>query len=100
VWLTPITLTGLVELLAERPLEVAYLVRPPLEPSVFQLRLRTPGSRLMLTRRSLISSPGVWVPPTGLLTPEGERLFEYTQRGLRGLSSEITDTLLVSPETE
>jgi len=100
VWLTPISLSALVKVLTDPEVAQYFLVQPPRNPSVSQLRPLTQASRLTPTRRSSIRSPGVWVPPTVLHTPEGEPLFDYTPSSLRELLSEIMATLERSPGTK
>ena len=98
MWLTSITLSDLMAEMAEVTPRPVYLVRPPLEASEFQLPIPTLLSKPIPIRRSLTNLPGVWVPPIVFRTPAGGPLFGYTPRGLRELWSEITGTLLVSPE--
>jgi len=98
VWLSSINMTDLLMALTEVYPRPIFLVRQPLEVSELQLELPTLLSKPTRTRRSLTSLPGVWVPPIVFRTPEGEQPSGYTRSGLRELWSEITGTLLVSPE--
>ncbi len=100
MWLTPIRLTDLVYCMTDPELDRYYLVQPPQAPSEPLLRPLTQASRLTPTRRSLTRSPGVWVPPTVSLTPDGEPLYDYTPSALRELLSEIMATLTRSPRAK
>lgn len=100
MWLTLINLRHLVEILYRIQPQGIYLVQPPRNPSVSQLRPLTQASRLTPTRRSLIRSPGVWVPPIVSLTPEGEPLFDYTPSASRELLLEIMGTLVRSAKSK
>lgn len=93
MWLTPINPRELVETLHRIHPERAYLLQPPRSPSECLLRPLTQASRLTPTRRSLTRLPGVWVPPTVSLTPDGEPVYDYTPNGLQELLLEIMATL-------
>ena len=98
MWLTSITLSDLMLVMGEVERRPVYLVQPPQQASEFQLPVPTLLCKPIPTRRSLTSLPGVWVPPIVFRTPGSERPFGYTPSGLQELWSEITGTLLVSPE--
>ena len=98
MWLTSITLSGLVSEVTEVPQRPIFLIRLPQQASELHLPLPTLLSKPIPTRRLLTSLPGVWVPPIVFRTPGSEQPFGYTPSGLQELWSEITGTLLVSPE--
>jgi len=98
VWLASITLSDLVLVITEVHPRPIYLVQPAQLALEFQRMAPTLLSKRTPTRKSLISLPGVWVPPIVFRTPGGEQPFGYTPSGLQELWSEITGTLLVSPE--
>jgi len=100
VWLTPLTLEDWIQVLATTDRKILYRVQLPQDPS--ESRPPPPNSACSPTpiRRSLTRSPGVWAPPTVALTPVGERPFEYMPSELRGLWSEIMDTLTGSPKSK
>ncbi len=98
MWLASITLSDLVMVITEVHPRPIYLVQPAQLALEFQREARTLLSKRTPTRKSSISLPGVWVPPIGLHIPASERPFGSTPSGLQELWSEITGTLLVSPE--
>ncbi len=100
MWLTPISPNILVQVAQALDLGPIYLVRPPESPSEYQLQIPTLRSRPMSTVRLLTRSPGVWVPPIELRTPESEHQFGCTPSELQELWSEIMDTLARSPKSK